>query len=194
MESQYHHGKLREALVKETLLMVEANEGHLIGFRELARRLGVSRSAPYRHFDSVENLLAAVVEKGFITFLSCLNVVVEKDFISEKEKFYQLGTAYVEFAIAHPNYYRLMFDKKFYIPNKHSIVEDLSTQSFGILKEQVKRCLGGQSSTEEQNNLATLSWACVHGISKLFIDGQLAKISQPSVFIKYSCRKFLELV
>ena len=110
MGKSYHHGDLRQALITATLDLIQEDQVHLIGFRELARRLDVSRTAPYRHFESVEQLLVVVVEEGFRKFIAALDKVSGDAALSGKQRIIALGVAYVEFALEHSAHYRLMFE------------------------------------------------------------------------------------
>ncbi len=194
MTKKYHHGDLREALIAETLDMLRQDEGNLIGFRELARRLDVSRTAPYRHFESVEHLLAVVAEEGYRKFVEALEVVTENKALLGKERFLELGVAYLNFALENSSHYRLMFDPKFFQDDSFKEVKQLSSQSFGLLKQTVAACLPSDATEDEINQLANIAWAAVHGMSRLFIDGQWNRMRDRQKFIRESCRKLLALV
>jgi AcrR family transcriptional regulator len=194
MTKKYHHGDLREALIAETLEMLRKDEGALIGFRELARRLEVSRTAPYRHFDSVEHLLAVVAEEGFRKFVEALEVVTDDKTLSSKERFQELGVAYINFALKNPSHYRLMFDPKFFQVDRFKEVKQLSSKSFGLLKRTASACLPPDTTEEETTHIANIAWAAVHGMSRLFIDGQWNKMRGQQKFIRESCRKLLTIV
>ena len=191
MTKRYHHGDLRAALIQKTLEMVKSNELHLVGFRELARRLDVSRSAPYRHFESADHLLAAVAEDGFRSFLASLRRVENDGQWDDRRKFLELGVCYVEFALQNPAHYRLMFDHKFYQFDDYSDLQSLSKQSFEVLRGTAKKCLPPSPQRGAGLELATLAWSCVHGLSKLFIDGQLNHVVDRGGFIRNSCEKLL---
>ena len=70
--SHYHHGDLRRALVTAALNQLEKGGAESVGLRETARAVGVSPSAPYRHFDSRARLLMAVAAEGFRRFFAVL--------------------------------------------------------------------------------------------------------------------------
>ena len=97
--STYHHGTLRAAVLSAAGKLIEKEGLAGLSIREAARRAGVSHNAPYRHFPDRDALLAALATEGF----------------SELEKFLEgrtgraMGEAYVRFALAHPNRFRLMF-------------------------------------------------------------------------------------
>ncbi len=194
MARNYHHGDLRRALMEKTLEFVQKDQVHLIGFRELARQLDVSRSAPYRHFASVEALLAAVVGEGFEVFIEALRPATVQSGLTPREKFLNLGLAYVHFALEHSAHYRLMFDQKYYKKDDFPDVSQLASQAFDLLRQTSSACLPESASPEQRIQLATLAWSCVHGLSKLFIDGQLHHIKDREKFVRYSCEKLLTLV
>ena len=101
MSKRYHHGDLRRALIEKTLELVQADQVHLVGFRELARQLAVSRSAPYRHFSNVEDLLAEVARQGFAAFIDVLEPVATLKGHTPEERFLELGVTYIHFALEH---------------------------------------------------------------------------------------------
>ena len=65
--SSYHHGNLRRALLDEALATIGAEGVDGLTLREIGARLGVSRTALYRHFADKRALLAAVATEGFRT-------------------------------------------------------------------------------------------------------------------------------
>jgi AcrR family transcriptional regulator len=194
MTKKYHHGDLREALIAETLEMLRNDEGSLIGFRELARRLDVSRTAPYRHFESVEHLLAVVAEEGYRKFVTALEQVTGNQINTSKERVLQLGVAYINFALDNSSHYRLMFDPKFFQDDRFKEIKQLSSISFGILKQAVASCLPADATDAEATHMANLAWAMVHGMARLFIDGQWNRIRARQEFIHESCRKLLAML
>ncbi len=191
MGKPYHHGDLKRALINETLAMIDANEVHLIGFRELSRRLHVSRGAPYRHFDDVEQLLATVVMDGYEKFIQILNRVIQTTEVDDQEKFRQLGIAYVNFALEHPAYYRLMFDGRFFDNSKYPDIKRLARHAFDSLAATVAASRKSSVTDPKVNEAARLAWAAVHGISKLFIDGQWQNMKHKKEFIRQSCSQLL---
>jgi len=194
MTEQYHHGDLRHALIEATLGMIRSDEVHLIGFRELARRLDVSRTAPYRHFESVENLLAVVAEEGYQKFIAALETVTGNTDLPPKDRFMELGIVYINFALENSAHYRLMFDPRFFQEGSFKNIERLAAKSFGLLKQTAAACMAADATAEEKNQVANLAWASVHGIAKLFIDGQWRHVKDRQALIRYSCQKMLAMV
>lgn len=193
MAKTYHHGDLRSALIEATLAMIQADEAHLIGFRELARRLDVSRMAPYRHFESVDALLAVVAEEGYEKFLVDLDAVAAKTSLEKGERFIQLGMAYVNFALKNPAHYRLLFDQKFFENANYPRVQALAKKAFDVLKDVSSACIAPNASTRDKVMLANLAWASVHGLSSLLMNGQLRTVKNRDAFIRDSCERLLRI-
>jgi AcrR family transcriptional regulator len=194
VEKNYHHGDLKAALIATSLEMIAANEEHRIGFRELARRLDVSRTAPYRHFSSVEHLLATVAEQGYVTFIRRLGAVTTHPEWDARKKFLELGIAYIHFALDHPAHYRLMFDRRFFVGSAYPEIKSLSKEAFRFLMTMIQQNRPPGTPDAEIRHLSQLAWASVHGMARLFIDGQWQGVRKRQGFILKSCEQLLALV
>ena len=104
----YHHGNLRRALLDEALATIRAEGVEGLTLREIGARLGVSRTALYRHFADKRALLAAVATEGFRTLRQRL-VAAWEEGGHDRAAFESMGVAYVRFAVANPAHYRVMF-------------------------------------------------------------------------------------
>lgn len=105
----YHHGDLRAALLDVAVDTLEELGPQGLTMREVARRTGVSHAAPYRHFADRDELIVAVVERGFALLEATMaehRAAAEADPMSQ---FFAGGKAYVSFAFRYPTYYRVMF-------------------------------------------------------------------------------------
>ena len=104
----YHHGDLRRALLEEAVRTIQAEGVEGVTLRQVGERLGVSRTALYRHFADKGALLAAVAREGFRTFRDALAQGVAGAATAEAG-FAAMGHAYVRFAVTHSSHYRVMF-------------------------------------------------------------------------------------
>ena len=95
----YHHGNLRRALLDEALVTIRDQGVQGLTLREIGARLGVSRSALYRHFADKPALLTAVATEGFRTLREEL-VSAWDDGGRGDAAFRAMGVAYIRFAIA----------------------------------------------------------------------------------------------
>jgi AcrR family transcriptional regulator len=106
----YHHGNLKEALLRAALELIAKKGPAGFTFAEAARWAGVSPAAPYRHFRDRDELLANLALRGFERFA----IVLEKAWDDGRPQPFaaldRLGNAYLEFARAEPAYYSAMFE------------------------------------------------------------------------------------
>jgi len=106
----YHHGNLKEALIRAALELIAAKGPSGFTFAEAARSAGVSPAAPYRHFRDREELLANVARRGFEQFEAALKAAWKDGVPNPFSAFERLGRAYLEFARTEPAYYSAMFE------------------------------------------------------------------------------------
>src|SRR5262249_3146976 len=147
----YHHGDLRQAVLQEAGRILEKERLEALSVREVARRAGVSHNAPYRHFPDLERLLVALAEEGFEMLADAL----------AKRPRREMGEAYVDFALAHPQRFRLMFGGRVKLPKPDGRTYGTLRQSFADLGESA-------------DYAAAAAWGLVHGLSQLLLDGHFA--------------------
>jgi AcrR family transcriptional regulator len=168
----YHHGDLKAALLREALKALRHQPAHELSLRDLAERLGVSKAAPYRHFPSRPEFVAAVREAGFAEFLEVLHAV-EAAGAPPRESLRDLGAAYLEFACARPWLYRLLFSAEGHklpqVPGAKAGAESFSV----LLRVATRAHQAGWRAGEKPQDLAAGLWAFVHGLSLLRIEGML---------------------
>jgi AcrR family transcriptional regulator len=166
----YHHGDLRRALLQEAVRVIQEQGVDVLTVRSVGERLGVSRTALYRHFADKSALLAAVAREGFRTLrLELLAAWGDGGW----PQFEAMGLAYVRFAVANPSHYRVMFGGLV----KGHTDPGLEQEAAGAFQALVDAIAALQRSAELRNDdplqLAQFIWALVHGIAMLAIDGQL---------------------
>jgi AcrR family transcriptional regulator len=161
----YHHGDLKRALTSAALSLVAEKGPKGFTLTEAARRAGVSAAAPYRHFADKAELLAAVSEQGFLDLHAALAAV---DAADPKRRVIELGSAYVRWAVAHPDHYRVMFGAEI---NKadHPGLAVAAEQAFGDLLGAITEIIKDQDPHE----IAGPLWSLVHGVASLAIGGEL---------------------
>ena len=170
---RYHHGDLRRALIEEAVRTIQIEGAHDLTLRGVGDRLGVSRSALYRHFSGKQALLAAVGREGFKTLRVALTDAWEQAGRG-RPGFEAMGLAYVRFAAAHPSHYRVMFGRFLDSCDKDEALVQEARAAFQVLVDAlVEQQRQGLVRTDEPLMLARFIWAVVHGIAMLAIDGQL---------------------
>ena len=106
----YHHGNLKEELVRAALGLIGEKGPNGFTFAEAARLAGVSPAAPYRHFRDRDDLLADVAARGFVVFEAALARAWDQGKPDPEMAFHRLGRAYLAFAHDEPAYYSAMFE------------------------------------------------------------------------------------
>jgi AcrR family transcriptional regulator len=158
---RYHHGDLRAALLAEGKRLLERHGPDGLSLREIARRLGVSHNAPYRHFPTREALLAALAADGFRTLAA-------RTAEGARDGLQGAGLAYVTFALEEPAVFHLMFSSTL---DKAAFPElrAAASASFAALRTRVAALYG-----EDNADMAAISaWSFVHGLANLLIAQQL---------------------
>jgi AcrR family transcriptional regulator len=186
---RYHHGDLRRALLDEALRTVQVHGMAHLTLRRVGQKLGVSRSALYRHFASKQALLAAVGSEGFRKLRQALADAWE-DSGRGRAGFEAMGKAYVQFAIAYPSHYRVMFGG--YVESA-TRDEDFIGEAKAAFQVLVNAIVDQQNARLVRRDdpvlMARFTWALVHGISMLVIDGQIREGGQRQALESYAIER-----
>jgi len=175
---QYHHGDLRRALLEEALRTIHAGGVDQLTLRGIGQKLGVSRTALYRHFSDKQALLAGVGREGFRMLRLALTSAWEQHGRG-REGFEAMGMAYVRFAVAHPSHYRVMFGRFIESCSKDAEFVQEASAAFQVLVDSlVERQRTGLVRRDDPLLLARFVWSVVHGIAMLVIDGQLRGVDE----------------
>jgi AcrR family transcriptional regulator len=169
----YHHGDLRRALLAETARTIRKEGVDGVTLRAVGKRLGVSRTALYRHFADKPALLAAVAREGFQAFTRELSQAWAAAG-GGRNGLRAMGTAYITFAIANPSHYRVMFGAFKDLCERDAELAADAQSSFQVLLDAVVMLQkDGLLRADPPQMLAQYIWAAVHGVAMLAIDGQL---------------------
>ena len=182
----YHHGDLRRALLDEAVRTIQTHGVEHLTLRTVGERLGVSRSALYRHFADKQSLLATVGKEGFRNLHEAVGDAWERNGRG-RAAFEAMAKAYVQFAVAHPSHYRVMFGGFIESAAKddHFIAE--AKAAFQVLVDAlVEQQNAGEIRREDPVLMARFVWAVVHGAAMLIIDGQLPEAAQREALEQYS--------
>lgn len=171
-QSAYHHGNLREALVEAAIGILEADGVTKLSLRGVARRAGVSQTAPYRHFKDKAALLAAVAAFGFRGLASAMREGAAHH-EEPSDRLAAIGQSYVRFALENSAIFRLMFGPE--IPEKSADPElcDAADEAFAVLADTAATSACTPASTGAAPDQAFAAWSFVHGLSTLLIDRQI---------------------
>lgn len=165
-------------------LYLEAGFGNF-SLREVARRVGVSAPAVYRHFDNKEALLREVCAAGFRNFSSYLLRALAE--VTPRARLGAASMQYLRFALENPRDYRVIF---------MGAAEDFATvaktgkplerePTFQFLVDRVMECMRARVLRKgDPNEVATTIWAHVHGLVSLRLSGHLARVGDDAAFTR----------
>lgn len=169
----YHHGNLREALIAAAIQILVEEGISALSLREVARRAGVSQSAPYRHFADKEAVLAAVAAAGFRA-LACAMSQAAAGAESPARRVMALGRGYVSFGTQHPCLLRLMFSAEIANKSAYPELQAAGQTAYGLIRDAIAAYLAQAKATPIDPGVATVAaWALVHGLATLLIDRQI---------------------
>jgi AcrR family transcriptional regulator len=176
----YHHGNLKEALLRAALELIAQKGPGGFTFAEAARWAGVSPAAPYRHFRDRDELLASVALRGFNQFEAALARAWDDGRPDTFTALDRLGRAYLAFARSEPAYYSAMFEAGI-PPATNTELREAGDRAFAVLRGAAEKlCAHITGSARPPALMVALHiWAMAHGIASLFGRGDAAKRTVP---------------
>ncbi len=145
-----------------------------LSMRRIAKQVGVSAPAIYRHYKDKDALLIAVVEEGYRLFSSYLHRALEAD--NPKNRLVLAGQSYVDFALQNPAYYNLIFGapELWRTPQLPDHVKQRSNATFNFLVDRI-RDSSSNVPADSASKVARSVWAMTHGLVTLHLSGKLGK-------------------
>ena len=176
----YHHGNLKEALVRAALELIAEKGPAGFTFADAARWAGVSPAAPYRHYRDRDALLADVARRGFELFATALANGWDEGKPDVMTAFDRLGKIYLDFAKREPAYYSAMFEAGVPLDTDRELRE-ASENAFAVLRAAAEKLVMLMPSQGRPPPLlvALHVWSMTHGIASLFGRGDAARRSLP---------------
>lgn len=173
----YHHGDLRRTLLETALAIVEEQDTSVLTLREVARRAGVTHSAPYHHFPTKAALLAALAEEGYRTLYTEQLQAAAKAGADPIARLEALGVAYVQFANQHRGYFRVMFRNDAGGWADFPAVLELAQLSFALITTTGAEARQAAGIEIDFVEMTLAAWSLVHGLATLWVDGPLRRHS-----------------
>jgi AcrR family transcriptional regulator len=176
----YHHGNLKEALVRAALELIAQKGPSGFTFAEAARWAGVSAAAPYRHFRDREELLADVAVRGYQLFATTLGHAWADGRPDVHAAFDRLGKAYLNFARSEPAYYSAMFEAGIPLDTNPEL-RAAADSAFTVLRHAVEQVIAimPAASRPPAMMMALHIWTLAHGIASLFGRGDPGRRTLP---------------
>ncbi|MGE0616837.1 MAG: TetR/AcrR family transcriptional regulator [Bacteriovoracia bacterium] len=170
----YHHGDLRNTLMAAAVQLMNERQSVNFGIKDICDVAGVVPAAAYRHFSSKNAILAEIAGEGFVKFHASLASASAKPANQPLRRLSALFSAYVEFALAHPILYQIMFqyDVGNFLEFPHVLMS--AQKGFNVLNDLVKECAEAGLLRDRQVNEISMSlWSASHGLSVLLMGGRL---------------------
>jgi AcrR family transcriptional regulator len=151
-----------------------------LSMRKVAAEVGVSATAIYRHFENKEAMLISLVAQGSQLFFQYLSRGLAGRTAGERLEL--SGMAYLDFALDHPSYYRILF-----MSSQEDIgLERLCAESsesfaptFQYLVDRVRDCMAEGVLAEADTEATALTiWAGCHGFVSLYLAHNLPMLSE----------------
>jgi AcrR family transcriptional regulator len=176
----YHHGNLREALIRAALDLIAQKGPGGFTFADAARWAGVSSAAPYRHYRDREALLGDVARRGFELFEAHLARAWDDGRPAPLAAFERIGAAYLGFARDEPAYYSAMFEAGLAL-DADPALDHAATRAFGVLRRAAETlCAAAPRAARPPALMLSLHvWALSHGVASLFARGDAGRRKLP---------------
>ena len=167
----YHHGNLRAELLDTAIEQLREQGTEELSLRALARAIGVSQTAPYRHFADKGDLLAAMATRGYRNLLGCLQQAGASAGSNPRDQLIAFAHAYVDYAASNPKLFKLMFGPTVQPSDKYPELRDASRETILLVQQMLARGMD-QDVFHRQDivYLANAAWAGIHGLATLRVD------------------------
>lgn len=180
-DGRYHHGNLRHALVEAAAQLLQEEGVERLTLRGVARRAGVSHTAPYHHFADRRALIAALAAAGFRDLRQAMVDRMAAPQESPARRLQATGMAAILFAARKPDHYRLMFGPVLADRSGYPDLEKAAREAFEVIVMGLREADVTTDREDSARKIGIAAWAMVHGLAMLVVDGQLGLASTEEV-------------
>ena len=180
---RYHHGDLRRSLVQAGREVLAERGVDALSLREVARRAKVSQAAPYHHFANKAELVSAIAQQGFGDFAGALRAGAETMGDGTLPRLAGMGLAFVRFAVANPELFRLLFRPELRGGTRAGAaaegMEPAGSAAYQVFLDAVTAAVEEGSVQGSVEDVAVSALSIVHGLSNLLVDGPVDLRQRP---------------
>ena len=193
---KYHHGDLKNALIKTGVEMLSKEGTGALSLRKVAERAGVSHSAPYSHFSDKQALIAAISTEGFKQLYTELDTAIAAHPDDPKLQLQESAWAYVLFAMNNMDTFKIMFSGVLEKEKEYPDFVAISQKTFDHVIDIVRACqAAGILRAAPPELMAIAVWGQVHGITSLLLEGQISHVVldqfEPRALVLFALDQFL---
>lgn len=169
----YHHGNLKEALISAGLEILSEKGIEGLSLRKVAKKVGVSHTAPYNHFADKQALLAAISTAGHEQLHQSLSTAFTEVEDSAANIILEIAWAYLQFALADPGRFKLMFSGVLEVETDHPEFTEIVQKNVSLLEEIIVYCQSKDQLTAGKVEVIAIKlWSAVHGFTDLILENQ----------------------
>lgn len=193
-KSAYHHGDLREALIKATQQLIEEKGIDQFSVSDACRLAGVSTAAPYKHFKNKDEMILAAMLEAMLRQRAAMEHDLAPYEKGSIERIVALGHNYIHFAMREPGMFRLRFAQFDCEPLPE--VRESGQGIYGVVQEEVRAAMGEAEINDTVRERSFMLWSFVHGMSYLAMVPEFAdkrpSMSQDALLRSISKRVLME--
>ena len=187
-EKKYHHGDLKNALIKAGIEILSTEGVGGLSLRKVAKLAGVSHAAPYAHFTDKQALIAAISTEGHRNLYNRLSQTIEDYKDNPHKQLIETAWGYIQFAQEEHDCFQIMFSGVLEQEKDYPEFVKISQETFQLVVGVVENCINAGILKEESTMLsAAVVWGQMHGLISLIQSGQISHI----VLDEYPIRKLM---
>ena len=170
----YHHGDLKNALIKAGIGILAKDGVTGLSLRKVASKAGVSHAAPYAHFADKQALIAAISTEGYRRLYERIEATIAVCKGDPLRQLVEAAWTYVDFALTDPAHFKITFSGVIEKEKEHPAFVEMSQKSFKEVVTIVEACQAQGVLEAGPSDLVAVSvWSLVHGLASLILEGQV---------------------
>jgi AcrR family transcriptional regulator len=171
----YHHGDLKNALIEAGVEILASEGVRGLSLRKVAKKAGVSHSAPYAHFSDKQALIAAISTEGHIRIYETISKIVEQFPGDPLRQLVDTAWAYMQFGMDEPDLFRITFSGVVEQEQDYPALVEMTQKNFQVIRQMAARCqTAGILGPGASDLMALTVWGMVHGLISLLQQGQVS--------------------
>ncbi len=173
MNHNYHHGDLKNALIRAGIELLSKEGVQALTLRSVAKQAGVSHAAPYAHFADKQALVAAIAAEGYAKLYAKLAAAQYGD-ADALARVFDTANAYLQFALDEPDHFKITFSGVVEAEKDYPEYVEQSRRCFALVVALVADCqAAGLVVAGDTQMIAVSIWSCIHGFVQLWLANQL---------------------